>query len=528
MSRDLSIYMATAIGSPTTTNALALGGPQFAAPAGMLSELARLDQVLSIFGTMPDPDEALRRAGVQRHQLRVVEMDDEITGALDTRREALVGTPWRLEGSTARARAHLEAELEPHAESLMRGCFSAVPYGYSVVEVVYANRPSGRAGIASASEKPLEWFIPEADGINVRYRDPQRSSAAGEPVDARKFLLTVRQGSMRNPYGESLLSRAYWPWYFRQHGWRQWMRWLEKFGVPILLGKTEGDLNAMARSMQAALSGSVVAVGTGDTVEAIKEASSNGASHFADLDAVLCRRIQKLILGQTLTTDASTGGSFAAAKVADGVRGDRLTADRRLVTRTLQRLVDALHQWSGFGGEAPRLILADDAGLEVERASRDATLTEKLGVRFAPSYIAERYDLEPGDFTMEDPAPPEPLALGQPAGQQAPVDGTPPAGDASQRQEQGQESSSFSAGDPEQFTPVQQGIEDGLGALQTVEPIAPELVRAAVLAARDEADLRERLAALVPQADPRFQQALERASFAAAVLGYVAAEERRT
>ena len=79
---------------------------------------------------------------------------------------------------------------------------------------------------------------------------------------------------------------------------------------------------------------------------------------------------------------------------------------------------------------------------------------------------------------------------------------------------------------------MQQGIEDGLAALDPREPISPERVRAAVLAAvlaaRDEDELRERLAALVPQADhPRFQQALERDSFAAAVLGYVAAKEQR-
>jgi hypothetical protein len=90
----------------------------------------------------------------------------------------------------------------------------------------------------------------------------------------------------------------------------------------------------------------------------------------------------------------------------------------------------------------------------------------------------------------------------------------------------GQGGATFSAG-KRVFTPVQQGIEDGLDALDPPEPIPPELVRAAVLAARDEADLRERLAALVPQADPRFQQALERASYAAAVLGYVAADEQR-
>ena len=64
-------------------------------------------------------------------------------------------------------------------------------------------------------------------------------------------------------------------------------------------------------------------------------------------------------------------------------------------------------------------------------------------------------------------------------------------------------------------------------AVVDFKPIQPELVRAAVLAARDEEDLRARLAALVSQADPRFAATLERASYAAAVLGYVAADERR-
>jgi phage gp29-like protein len=520
---DLTPYVARSLGQAPEPRQLVAS--QFAAPPAMLSEVARLDQILGIFGAMPDPDEALRRAGIQRHQLRVVEMDDEVTAALDTRREAVTGTPWRLEGSTARARAHIEAELQPHVECLLRGMFASVPYGYSVVEVVYANRPSGRAGIAAASEKPMEWFIPNQDGANLRYRDPQVSSAQGEPVDPRKFLLTVRQGSMRNPYGEALLSRCYWPWYFRQHGWKHWMRWIEKYGTPILLGKTSGDADAMASAMAAALSGSVMAVGVGDEVSAVAPgASGTGTGHFAELDAVLCRRIQKTILGQTLTTDASSGGSFAAAKVADGVRSDRWMADLRLVTRPMQRLVDALHAFSGFGGEAPRFVLADDTGLEVERANRDAVLVEKVGVRFTPSYIAERYDLEPGDFTMTDPAPVAAPRAGAEGAEddEAPEDAPTPQGDTDERAEP----ASFAAGGS-RFTPVQQGIENSLDALDVPQPIDPERIRSAVLAARDEADLRARLAALVPERDPRFAATLERAQYAAAVLGYVAAEERR-
>ncbi|MCC6851042.1 MAG: DUF935 family protein [Rubrivivax sp.] len=487
----------------------------FSAPAKLTIEQATMERTFSLITTLPDPDEALRRAGIARHQLRAVEMDDEITAALDTRREAVIGTPWRLEGATARWRNELWAELAPHMEALLRGAFSAVPYGYSVIEVVYANRDGGRAGIASATEKPLEWFIPGTDSVHLRWRDPASGSFDGVPVDPRKFLLTVRQPSARNPYGEALLSRVYWPWFFRQHGWQYWMRWLERYGTPMLLGKTSGDPQAMADNLCAALAGSALAVGPGDDVQAV--APGTGAVHFSDFDGVICRRIQKVILGQTLTTDASSGGSFAAAKVADAVRTDRRNADLRLVSATVQRLVDALWQFNARGGEAPRFVMADDTGLEAERAARDAILAEKVGVRLTAEYIANAYDLEPDDFTMAEPMPRQ--------DQQAGTGGATGAGGGA-----GQGGASFAsaAGDAgREFTPVQHGIEEGLKKLETVEPIAPELVRAAVLAARDEDDLRARLAALVPQADPRFQQALERASFAAAVLGYVAAGEHR-
>lgn len=484
----------------------------FAAPAALTHEQATMERVFRLMSQLPDPDEALRRAGIARHKLRAVEMDDEVTAALDTRREALLGMPWRLEGGAARWRAELDAQLRPHMEALLRGAFEAVPYGYSVVEAVYRN-DAGRAGVASIVAKPMEWFVPQPDGISVVYRRPN-GPAGGEPVDPRKFLLTVRQGSTRNPYGEALLSRAYWPWYFRQHGWQFWLRWLERFGTPLLVGKTSADPAAFAASLADALAGSAIAVGPTDDVVAVQP--PGGTQHFVDFDGVICRRIQKLILGQTLTTDASSGGSYSAARVADDVRIDRRNADVRLVSATAQRLIDALWAFDDRGGEAPRFMMADGTGLESERAARDAILVEKVGVRLSAAYIAERYDLEPDEFTLVEPggsaaaAPQE--GAGGPNGGAPPAPGRPAPGFGASRRD---------------FTPVQQGIEDGLAGLDPGDPIPPELVRAAVLAASDDADLRERLAALVPQADPRFQQALERASFAAAVLGYVAADERR-
>lgn len=502
---------------------------QFAAPGAMTREQAAMEQVFGLIATMPDPDEALRRAGITRAQLRAVEMDDEVTAALDTRREAVVGTPWRLEGGAARWREELRAELAPHMEALLRGAFAAVPYGYSVLEVVYRNDGGGSgqsagqsAGIARVIERPFEHFTPQADGITAHFLAPD-APPEGRPMDPRKCLLTVRQPSARNPYGEALLSRAYWPWFFRQHGWQYWMRWLERYGTPMLLAKTSGDVDKMAQSLAAAQAGSVLAVGMGDEVQAM--AAATGTAHFSEFDAILCRRFQKLILGQTLTTDASSGGSYSAAKVADAVRQDRRNADLRLVAATVQRLVDALWQFNARAGAAPRFVMADDTGLERGRAERDAILTEKVGVRLTPEYVANAYDLEPGDFTMTGPAQDGPQDARQ--GTQKNGAGAPdePEGGA------GQGAGKFSAagaGQARKYSAVQQGIEDGLQRLEVTDPIDPELIRRAVLAARDEEDLRQRLALLVDEIDPRFAQALERASFAAAVLGYVAADEQRT
>lgn len=481
------------------------GREMFAAPSALTKEQALLDQMFGVIMHAPDPDEVLRSAGIRRPGLRIVETDDEVSAALDTRREALIGVPWRLEGGdNERLRLQIAAEIDPHVEALQRGAFAAVPYGYSVVEVIYRNA-GGMAGIERVCEKPFEWFRPQQDGQLV-YLDPNVSSAfgTGRVVDQRKFLLTVRNPTWRNPYGDALLSRAWWPWYVRQQGMQYWLRWLERYGTPLLIGKTDGDQQKMANSLAAALSSAAVAVGRGDDVQAVTPGS--GAGHFENFDATIRRRFQTLILGQTLTTDASSGGSYSAAKVADHVREDRRNADIRLVQRTIQRLVDALWSFNGQNGQAPLFVMADGLGLEKERADRDAVLVEKLGVRLTPQYVAQRYDLAPEDFVMGAPA-------------------AAPAGSTGRLPDPGGDQ--FAAG-RRRFTPVQQVIEAGVAARQIGHPIDPASVRSAVMAARDEQDLRDRLAALIPESDPSFADALERATFAAGVLGYVAAEEQRT
>ena len=63
-----------------------------------------------------------------------------------------------------------------------------------------------------------------------------------------------------------------------------------------------------------------------------------------------------------------------------------------------------------------------------------------------------------------------------------------------------------------------------------VNPIDPELIRNAVMAASNKHDLERRLLAIFESSDsrsPEFQDVLERAHFAAQVIGCLAAEEHQ-
>lgn len=470
--------------------------------SGKLFSDQAVGQVLSELFGLSDPDEVLRKAGLTRCALRALEGDDEVSTALETRLAGTLGAPWRLDPYDATIAPFIEAELEPIIEHAMTGAWSAVPYGYSVLEAVYAKRDGNKIGIATIEAKPFEWFRPMRDG-RLLYLSPGHPQ--GEPVDtALKFFLTRRRASYRNPYGEALLSRAYWPWFLRNAGWRAWARFLERSAAPLLLGKTNGDKKAMALMLaEAALSGAV-AVGSTDTVEAIEPGKATAA--FQAFSSEVDRRIQKLILGQTLTTDVGKGGSYAAAKVHDKVKADRLAADCRMLQATFQRIVDALCALNFPAAKPPTFCLGQERGLEIERSTRDAVLVNAGVLRLTEKYLLDRYDFDRGDFEVADGKAPPKGKVGQVA----------------------QAAARFAAATAADYSPGQRALDDladdaidGAG-----DPIDPRLIRAAIRASTSPDDLVERLAEVFADAPPdQYRQWMEHALFAADVMGYAHAED---
>lgn len=460
-----------------------------------------------------DYDDLLQQLGIQRTKLRALLADDEISAAVETRRHACVNTPWRVEHPQSRARAFLAEALEPHAHAILNAAWDAILFGYAVQEVVLTE-DAGRIRIAQTLACPFEWFKIKPDGT-LLWRDDDQPAVGG-------FVLTVNEPSLRKPHGEALLAKAYWPWFFRSHGWRMWAKFLEQAAIPLMVGKTDGDKQPLLELLRTLSSGPVAVLNNLDSLEALDQ-PGNSPNKFTEFETAICRRIQRLILGQTLTSGTDGGsGNRALGEVHERVRDEKRRADIRLVTKALQQVADLLADVNGL--PRGRVVLEDPHGLERERAERDEILVKAGMLRFTRSYLEEKYGLEPDDFEELPAAEAAAIAdvgaggIGR-AGQTAET--------AASLVTLAEKRPDSTKPDRRRFTAAQQAIEDEIErTLPRLAggPIAPGAIASAIRAAKDPEDLMERLAVVLSDADDRaFRQTLERAMFAAEIMGYAAA-----
>ena len=458
-------------------------------------------QLMDAIIAQVDADQVLRAMGKTRAELRKLEYDVEISAALETRLNALLATPWHLDdtGIGAERIDWLRKQIVPLMEPIITGAWHAVPYGYAVQEVIYRREDDGRIGLARVTEKPFEWFQPTRDDQLYLLQHNGRKVRVNIDI---KFLLTRRNPSWNQPYGEALLSRLWHPWFFRYNGWRFWMQFVERFGEPLIVGSTI-DTKKMVEEIQALGYEAVIAVPEGSQVEIMKP---NGDGHQA-LIQELTKQVNKLILGQTLTSDVGATGSYAAAKVHNEVRADRRDADARLVARTVQTLINALWLLNGFDGTPPAFGFdTENKAVTPDQAEAYAKL-KAAGVRLTEQYLLREHDFIEGDFEIEQCQPvPQSGAL---------ATGRPPL--------------ALAAGHGSAFTPAQQQVEAlvDTATSEAPQPVSEERLRQLVAQAKSPEHLDELLAAEAAEADPAaYRELLERALFAADVLGYVKASQR--
>lgn len=185
-----------------------------------------------------------------------------------------------------------------------------------------------------------------------------------------------------------------------------WAEFIEKFGTPIRVGKTDKSDYESVQKMEGMLRNMGVAAwglfGTEDSIELL-ESGNNDAYEVFDKMVERCNsEISKLILGQSSTTDEKSfvGSAEVHERVLENVRH----ADQLFIESVLNDQLVPLMNNLGFGldGMEIRIEQEDEWNLEA-KGKFDIELIKSGKYKLSPEYIKEKYGTEVEE--VKEPAP---------------------------------------------------------------------------------------------------------------------------
>lgn len=371
--------------------------------ASLFSEV-RSNRIFQNINKFLNPEELIAKHGGVK-QLRKMMHDDCIFAAFETRFDAAIGLTNSFNGDDEAVTEFIREAIGPSClTEIITGALRAVPFGYNITELIYDQLETGEIILSEALNKSHETYKIDRRGDIFLAQDFE----GVEPAPFGKYILSRHRADYDNHYGCSVLSRLYHAWMFRTHGWEFYVKFLEKFGQPIIHGKLDAkidpetnrsNLEEFARLLDSSDRPTAIVTDMESQVEIFNPAS-NG-QQFKEFTDCVKANIQTTILGQTLTSGNDGGGSNALGQVHNLVREDKRRSDIRLIETAVNRVIEYL----GFLNEIsddllPTFVIEDEKTLGNDRAIRDQALNT-LGVRFTDQYFIEHYDLQKDDFTLE-------------------------------------------------------------------------------------------------------------------------------
>lgn len=268
-----------------------------------------------------------------------------------------------------------------------------------------------------------KWFTTEiVDG-----RTPMIWADDGQrvPLPPYKFIVHDHKAKSGLPIRGGLARPVAWVYLFQNYTLKDWVAFAEIYGLPLRIGKydngeTMENIRLLMQAVANVGSDAAAVIPRSMEIEFVDGGEGRGGSAdiFSGLCAYLDRQISKLVLGQTATTDADTGGLGSGAEHGE-VRDDIKLADGKRVGSSInQQLVRPIIDLN-YGPQPlgyPRVSLGMAETVDVTAFSTAVSLLVPQGLKVKQAEVRAKMGLsdpEAGDEIMEPPAtppPPEPGA----------------------------------------------------------------------------------------------------------------------
>lgn len=300
---------------------------------------------------LPNPDPILRKLGRSDEVYEAIIMDAHVLGELRSVRAGMIEYEWRLQAggsSPADARA-LELCEQIFTERPAPGMRwadviwnmgQAVFRGYAVHEVVWERRDRYLVPV-KVIDRPQRRFLFSPDNeLRLKTRD---NPVEGVELDAYKWLLSRHMPSHDNPYGVALLSSCFWPYTFKHSGFRYFVKFCEKYGIPWAIGRyPEGTPKTQQDELAAALAvmieDAVAAIPDNGKVELLEAKHSGEVVHERMIN-ICNREMSKALTSQTLATEIQGDGSRAASETHRERETSVNESDRSVICDTFNELL---------------------------------------------------------------------------------------------------------------------------------------------------------------------------------------------
>lgn len=267
----------------------------------------------------------------------------------------------------------------------------SVLWPVSVVEKVFRPTPTGYV-LAELIPVPHDLLDFRSGRLRIRATDangyPNNETHVPDPrryVIHRNHLLTTP-----DHWGGPMRSILFW-WLLGAMDRDWWARFLDRYGSPFLIGKYDQTDDA-SRSILERAFGLAVKIGglvvSKETDVEIKQASTqSGGAAFEIFYTISRREISKLIVGQTLSSEAqSTGLGSGVSNAQSEVRDDYRKFDGKVIGETLRdQIFRPFLKYNGVAAGVPKISWGSVSPAEAKATGELLASISSSGLRVADS-----------------------------------------------------------------------------------------------------------------------------------------------
>ena len=348
------------------------------------------------------------------------ERDVRYGTALGVRKRAALGVQPVVEAaSDSAADRELADEVRelaraPQFRRLCAACLDGLGKGWSAVEIDW-DLSGSRWQPRGYLWRDPRWFRwSREDPLELRLLD-EAAPLQGLPLAPGRWVLhcpPLREGI---PARGGLARIACAAFLLRSYALRDWMAFLDVFGIPVRIGKYDASASAddrrvLRRAVAEIASGAAATIPDSMQVELVEAARGSATDAFERLCRWLDQQTAEAVLGQAATTEGTPGRLGSDGAQAD-VRHDILVGDCADLADTINRDLVAVYVALNHGPrdprELPRIVLRPPDPEDVDSLSRSLRMLVPLGLRVEAAAVRKRLRLpDPPDGAEVLEAPP--------------------------------------------------------------------------------------------------------------------------